>query len=227
MTRPLQLHISRVRSKPVPPGSKFEGFVAPVAAQVANMDRCIGVLLSDLKARGLYDNSVIVIVADHGDSLGEFRRWGHSYTMFPEVARIPLILRVPDRLRQRFTAQTEGVALSTDVTPTLYALLGHPPADLGPLFGRPLVRLTAAPPAADRGPQLLASSYGAVYVVLRDNGRNLFIADGVNNREYAFDLSQGTPLRVGVTAEVSSMNRGFIRDHLAGLARAYDFHPAP
>ncbi|MGE3705167.1 MAG: sulfatase-like hydrolase/transferase [Vicinamibacterales bacterium] len=228
MTRPLQLHIARVRSKPVKPGASYAGFVAPVAGQVEDMDACIGGLIDDLRARGMYDNTVIVLMSDHGDSLGEYRRWGHSYTMFPEVSRIPLIVRVPPRLRERFVADTDRVALSTDVTPTLYALFGYEPIDRGLLYGRPLVRPLGTPaPAADRGPQFLASSYGPVYAVVRDNGRTLFIADGVNNRDYAFDLSARTPVRVGVTAAVRAENRAFIRTHLGELAAAYDFHPAP
>ena len=226
-TLPQNLHISHVRSKPVPPGVSYPGFVAPVAAETARMDACFGAFIESLKTRGLYDDSVIVLTADHGDSLGESRRWGHSYTMFPEVVRVPLIVHLPGRVRDRFAVNPEAVALLTDLTPTFYALLGHPPADLGSLYGRPLLHDRHAPaPARSREPLLLASSYGPVYAVLRDEGRSLYIADGVNNTDYAFDLSSDSPIRVGVTDSARRDNQAFVRAQVDALADAYGFHPA-
>ena len=52
-------------------------------------------------------------------------------------------------------------------------------------------------------PALLASSYGPVYCVLRDNGQMLYIADGVNARDYAYDVSRLKPIRVGVTPRIA------------------------
>lgn len=226
-TLPQNLHISRVRSKPVPVGRSYAGFVAPVAAELERMDACLGSFVDNLRGVGIYDDSVIVLTADHGDSLGEWLRWGHSYTMFPEVIRIPLIVHVPPRLRERFSWDADRVALSTDITPSLYALLGHQPADRGPLFGRSLFQLTtrASESGADE-PQLLASSYGAVYAVLRGNGSLLYLADGINQREYAYDLSTDQPIRVGVTLNARETNRAFIRSRLDQLAGMYRFHPA-
>lgn len=226
-TLPQNLHISHVRSKPVPPGASYPGFVAPVAAETARIDACFGAFIDSLKTRGLYDESVIVLTADHGDSLGESRRWGHSYTMFPEVVRIPLIMHLPRRVRDRFAVDARAVALLTDLTPTFYAMLGHPPTDLGSLYGRPLLYDRQSPtPPLPREPLLLASSYGPVYAVVRDTGRSLYIADGVNNRDYAFDLSSDSPVRVGVTSAARRDNQAFIRTQVDALADAYGFHPA-
>lgn len=226
-TLPQNLHISHVRSKPVPAGASYPGFVAPVAAETARMDACFGAFIESLKARGLYDESVIVLTADHGDSLGESRRWGHSYTMFPEVVRIPLIMHLPTRVRDRFAVDAGTVALLTDLTPTFYAMLGHPPADLGSLYGRSLLNdRHAPPPPPPSEPVLLASSYGPVYAVLRDTGRSLYIADGVNNRDYAFDLSSDSAVRVGVTDSARRDNQVFIRTQVDALAKVYGFHPA-
>lgn len=76
-------------------------------------------------------------------------------------------------------------------------------------------------------PALVASSYGAVYGVLRDNGQSLYIADGVNVRDYAYDLHGLKPLRTGVTPEARRENRAFIREHVGALASIYHFTPAP
>ena len=68
--------------------------------------------IDDLKARQLYDDSVIVLTSDHGDSLGEEGRWGHAYTLFPEVLQVPLIVHLPPRLRAQFDLDEEEGTLS-------------------------------------------------------------------------------------------------------------------
>jgi hypothetical protein len=66
-----------------------------------------------------------------------------------------------------------------------------------------------------------------VYGVLRDNGALLYIADGVNARDYAYDLSGLKPIRVGITASMRAVNRAFIHDNVARLASIYHFTPTP
>jgi len=74
------------------------------------------------------------------------------------------------------------------------------------VFGRPLFTLSPEEEASyGRDWQMLASSYGPVYGVLR-NGRSLFIADAVNYQDYFFDLGGSAaaralrlPRRLGTT----------------------------
>jgi hypothetical protein len=224
-TLPQNIHISHVRSTPVPPGASYPGFEAPVAAAIERIDACFGGFVGFLKQAGLYDDSVIVLTSDHGDSLGESMRWGHSYTMFPEVVRIPLVIRVPSWLRADRTVSPGTLSFLPDVTPTLYSLLGHEPARLGALFGQPLFTPRGPDVSVRRAsPYLVASSYGPVYGVLRENGTRLYIADGVNNRDYAYDLT-GAAVRVGITAADRAANRSFIREQIRELARIYQFDP--
>src|SRR4029077_19555938 len=95
-----------------------------------------GRLMDFLKQQGLYDDSVIIVTADHGDLLGEEGRWGHSFWVYPEVMKIPLIVHVPAWLRDSFRTDLDSQVFSTDIAPSLYTLLGYQPRDLGPLFGR-------------------------------------------------------------------------------------------
>ena len=225
-TRALNLHISRLTVR-VAPDPALGGFHEPYAASVRRMDSCFGDFVSYLKRTQLYDDSIVIVTADHGDALGESNRWGHNYTMFPEVVRTPLIMHVPDRLRAALTADLDAAAYSTDITPSLYALLGYPL----PATGWPLGRSLFVPAGTDTSwrrqePVLLVSSYGPVYAVLRDNGTRLYIADGVNARDYAYDLHAVTPVRVGVTPEMRAENRAFIRDKVGALASLYHFSPA-
>jgi arylsulfatase A-like enzyme len=222
---PQDLHISHVRSRPIPAGRSYAGLFPPVAASVEEIDGCFGRFIEFLKERGLYNDSVVVLTSDHGDSLGEARRFGHSYTIFPEVMKIPLIIHVPPRLRATFTADPDAIAFSTDLAPTFYALAGHHPQDLGPFYGRPLFSRHEGGRSRADAPQLITSSYGAVYGVLQNNGTRLFIADGVNSRDYAYELDGNASTRVGVTAEERATSRRFIRAKLDELAVMYQFQP--
>ena len=114
------------------------GFYEPYATAVRRIDTCFGTFVEYLKDAGLYDNSVIVLTTDHGESLGEDGNWGHQFWLFPEDVRIPLIMHVPSAWRANVTTDLGRVTFSTDIAPTLYQLLGHDVRDLGPLFGMPL-----------------------------------------------------------------------------------------
>src|SRR6185436_8653094 len=121
--------------------------------------------------------------------LGDEGRWGHAYTVFPEVIRVPLIVHVPKDVRGAATADTETVAFTTDITPTLYKLLGHEPRDREPMFGMTLIGPDEAAVARRRHRgYLVASSYGPVYGVVSDNGQELYIVDGVNTAEHRYEF---------------------------------------
>lgn len=207
-TQPQNLHVSVIQREgaSVPNGESYPGFYAPYASRVRRIDAALGKFIEFLKARGLYEHSILVLTADHGDSLGEDGRWGHAYTLFPEIVRIPLLIRLPEYLRTKVASDPGGLAFSTDITPSLYYLLGHRPIQQNRLFGSPL--LTETPGERQRDPQaayLLASSYGAVYGLLSGSGRRLYIADGVNYQNYRFDLN-------GLSAESRPVNAQFQRE---------------
>ena len=169
-------------------GKSYPGFDAAYASRVERADACLGTFVAALKKRGLYDDSVIVVTGDHGDSLSEEGRWGHAYALFPEVVRTPLVLRLPRRLREGFTFDRDGQAFSIDITPTLYQLLGQGAPRLDPLLGRPLAARGRDPKAWRKDEQLIVSSYGPTYGLLEKTGR-YSIADGVNYKFYAYDLA--------------------------------------
>ena len=228
-TRPLDLHVSKVRSGRAPAGESYPGFSEAYAARVHRIDSCFGQFVDALKEIGLYDDSVIVVSADHGDSLGEEQRWGHAYTLFPEVMRIPIIVHLPPQIDERVAADLGRVAFSTDLTPTLYSLLGYRLSNLGPLFGAPLFDAPDVDWSHRRRESLfLASSYGAVYALLSQNGRRLYIADGINEREYAYEVTADVlGRRVGLTDDERHRSRAAIREQVGKLAAAYHFTPEP
>jgi hypothetical protein len=194
--------------------------------ELKRIDQAFGEFIDFLKKRDLYDNSIIVITSDHGDSYGEFGRWGHSDFLVPEVIRIPLIIHLPSEMRRKMVWDNEQVAFSMDVTPSIYYLLGHRPILNSELLGRPLFTETQAERQAYlRKDYLLVSSYAAVYGILSNDGDSLFVADAVNRRGYYYDFAQD-PLgtRNEINARVWNTGEKEVRRQVLLLDQAYDIH---
>jgi arylsulfatase A-like enzyme len=94
------------------------------AADVERMDRALGELLASLEAGGHLDRAWVVIVADHGELLGEHGRFLHTASLHQPLIRIPLLLRGPD-LQARTVREPVSII---DVAPTLAELAGVPAA---------------------------------------------------------------------------------------------------
>ncbi|MFA6004173.1 MAG: sulfatase-like hydrolase/transferase [Elusimicrobiota bacterium] len=227
--QPQDLHVSiidREGRKPVD-ARDYAGFYAPYASRVARMDACFGRFLAGLKQAGIYEDSVIVLTADHGDSLGEGDRWGHAYTIFPEILRVPLVIRAPRRLRSGLAWDLDRAVSLTDITPTLYELLGRPPWTDGEVLGRTLLASSREELARARRQELpVVSSYGPVYGLLRDNGRYLYINDAINFTSYYFDLAKDPKGETNlITPEIERSGDRAIRGHIESLNRFYRFQP--
>jgi arylsulfatase A-like enzyme len=89
-------------------------------SEIAFTDHHIGRFLDHLKSLGLYKNTIIMIVADHGEEFGEHGGKYHGPTLFEEVVHVPLIVKVPRFSRQRI----KNVVIGMDLAPTLLKLLG-------------------------------------------------------------------------------------------------------
>ncbi|MCX6552478.1 MAG: sulfatase-like hydrolase/transferase [Acidobacteria bacterium] len=223
-TQPQNIHVSAIarEGKSVPAGEAYPGFYPPYASRVKIVDAAFGRFLDALRELGLYDDSVVILTSDHGDSLGEDGRFGHAYTIYPEILRIPLLVHLPTWLRH-LSVDAEAVAMSTDITPSLYYMLGQRPTVNDPLFGRPLFTERPEERASHgRDAIVVGSSYGPVYGSLAGDGSSLFIADATNYREYRYDLTTGfagTP-RTATPAERAAAVRR-IREGLQQVARTY------
>jgi hypothetical protein len=223
-TQPLNIHIARINHEGGRPidDLNYGRFHAPYASRLRRIDGCFGNFIRFLKEHNLYENSVVVLSADHGDSLGEEGRWGHAYTIYPEVIRIPILIHLPESMRSLHYSP-KMVTFSTDITPSLYYLLGHRPILKHAFQGRPL--FTERPEeqgAYRRDHYLVASSYAAVYGVLSGDGTRLFISDGVNYRDSIFDLSSSyTGSGSQAPSSVRSEFQALIRGEIESLATWY------
>ncbi|MCA9969239.1 MAG: sulfatase [Anaerolineales bacterium] len=68
-------------------------------AEVAYQDRYLGYLFEILQQRQNHDDTLTVIVADHGDGLGEHGYFGHAFVAYQELVHVPLLLHWPAQLR--------------------------------------------------------------------------------------------------------------------------------
>jgi arylsulfatase A-like enzyme len=68
---------------------------------IANDDVGLGQLLDALKARGLFDDALIIVTADHGEYLGEHDLVEHSKDVYETALRVPLIVKLPGQKQGR------------------------------------------------------------------------------------------------------------------------------
>jgi hypothetical protein len=217
-TQPQNVHTVTLEQSRVS-GSRREISIS----ELRRIDVAFGEFIRFLQTRGLYDNSIVIVTADHGDAYGEFGRFGHSDFLFPEVIRIPLIVHLPPRMRQEFVWDPQEPAFSIDIAPSLYYLLGHRPTLNSELAGRPLFTQTIREQASYlRSQYFIASSYAPVYGILGHNGDTLFIVDAVNQRNYFYDLSTDPGgVHNLMTPKIRDANENLIRHEMRLIARAY------
>ncbi|WP_204106733.1 MULTISPECIES: sulfatase [Spirulina sp. CCY15215] len=79
-------------------------------AEVAAQDEQVGRFVEQLRDRGVLDNALLVICADHGEHLGEKRLLGHTNAIYNELARVPLIVRDASNAFPRSTIREEVVS---------------------------------------------------------------------------------------------------------------------
>jgi arylsulfatase len=93
-------------------------------AEIAFTDEMIGRLIERLKAGGLWENSVVILTADHGEALGEHGFWFcHGQNVMEELIHVPLIVRVPGADQGR---RIDELVSLVDVVPTVLDAAGLP-----------------------------------------------------------------------------------------------------
>lgn len=98
-------------------------YQAEYAAEITYCDHHIGRLLEGLKKHGFYDSSLIVLTADHGETINEHpNKLNHGMTVFETEIHVPLIMRLPG---SRFGGRRVSRLVShIDIVPTISELLG-------------------------------------------------------------------------------------------------------
>lgn len=117
------------------PAAKGTALFSRYLKAVGHVDGFIGRVLERLRVAGRLDNTVIVLVGDHGEAFGEHHgRRQHDIVPYEEVVRIPMLVHAPALLGA--PKRVTGLRQTLDLVPTLLDVLGVPWA--GKLPGRNL-----------------------------------------------------------------------------------------
>jgi arylsulfatase A-like enzyme len=229
-TQPENVHVLGLRERrgQHPITRDYAPFASDYASELERVDGCFGGFVEYLKARGLYDNSIIVLTADHGDALGEQGEWGHGRIVTAETLRVPLIVHLPGRMRN-WSYDTSQIAFNVDITPTLYYLLGHRPIIDQTELGRPLFTVSASEFGQYRQQSfLVGASYSPAFGVLYDNGNQLFVEDEAQHFERFFDLAADPQAKHDVlNRERRRRGEQDVRRELEAIAALFEYHYKP
>jgi len=150
-------------------------------ATISQIDAQVGRMIDTLKKAGLYDRTLIIYTADHGEFMGFHHLVLKGNNMYDPLAKVPLIIKFP---QQAYAGKvSDALVSSIDVTRTIVSEAGLKP---GPdMNGRPL-----RPVAAGQAPgRKLIFTETDTYIMVRSPTRKLLY--GGNTRDsFFFDLEK-------------------------------------
>ena len=129
----LFLHLFEPHTPYAPP-PPYDRYADPYDGEIATADAVVGRLLDQLRAQGLYDQTLVLLTSDHGEGLGDHGEDEHGVLLYREALQVPLVVKWPG-------ADGAGTRVATpvqlaDVAPTLKQAAGLV-VDAG-IAGRPL-----------------------------------------------------------------------------------------
>jgi choline-sulfatase len=136
---PLQYNTNKMLLGELPYGEReVEAVRGLYEGAMVYTDSLLKKIFDDLKRRGLWDRTLVIVTADHGEELHDHNRYFyHSPSLFDSAIHVPLLIKFPGQ-RRRILVE-ENVSL-LDIFPTVYDyFIGDPPA--GRFAGRTLLGL--------------------------------------------------------------------------------------
>jgi len=164
---------------PLAPTPHQEGALqAAYAQEIQWMDGELGTFLDWMRQEGHYDETAVMLTADHGVEFFDHGAWGHGTTLYDELLHVPLVLKLPggERAGERSRAQVRLL----DVAPTLAQLGGHPGETRWQ--GRSLLDVE------DRRPRVLFAEtryMGNLLTAVRSEGWKFIVSNAGNPRGHA------------------------------------------
>jgi arylsulfatase A-like enzyme len=152
--------------------------------EVEEVDRGLGTLLDGLRRSGMYDETLIVFVADHGEEFWDHGSIGHGRSLYRDQIHVPLVIKLPGGTRG---IRVPGPVSTANVAATIVDVVGLP----GTVAGQSLSAAWGGAPALPTTPVVsgMASS-------LEDPRRAVtfgswvYIRSAANGREELYDLAK-------------------------------------
>ena len=153
-------------------------------------DRHLGALIDGLRVRGLAENTLWIVLGDHGEAFGQHEgNYGHTFFLYDENVRVPFVVAVPGRISEQ--QRVRKIVSLVDAAPTIFDLLSIPPP--GEFQGRSMLQSGARM-------ALFFTDYSLGLVGLRD-GPWKFIYELESSRSRLFDTDQDRAERVDVSSD--------------------------
>jgi arylsulfatase A-like enzyme/Flp pilus assembly protein TadD len=203
-----------------PPAPYDQLFVDdPYRAEIAFADESFGTLRRHLEDLGVWDDTIVVFTADHGEGLGEHEETTHSMLLYDSTVHVPLIVRVPGAEGNRVVEESVG---TVDILPTVLDLVGVdiPAGVQGRSLAPALVRgatLEPRPLYAETLSPRLSHRWGELRALVFD-GRKYVFGPRPELFDLAADPRELSNLVASEPEEASAMQRrlaSFIRDNAA------------
>jgi len=105
---------------PYTPPAGYQDFEDPYDGEISFVDHQVGRLLTWLEENGKEDNTLVVIVGDHGEDLDQHGEGTHGLLIYDGTLRIPLLVKMPGRIEHRIIDDKVGLI---DIPPTVCELL--------------------------------------------------------------------------------------------------------
>jgi len=114
----LWIHLYDAHDPYDPPAPFKERYASqPYDGEIAYADSALGKLFAELRKHGLFDEALIAVMADHGESLGAHGENTHGIYLYDETLHVPLMIKLP--LNRSAGKQVETRVGLVDVAPTL------------------------------------------------------------------------------------------------------------
>ena len=207
------------RVRPTP--QQLEHLVRLYDGNLACVDREVGEIRKQMEAAGIWDRTLVIVSADHGDQLYEHSYIGHLDQVYEGALRIPLIVKFPKGAGP-LAARRRGFVDILDIAPTIadaFGVLGRGGSDRK-FIGRSLLPVALGAPgkeavfARSAGEQpkyaLRSGPLKAIYHTARDAGE---LYDVVADPDERNDLAAARPLeadyyRQAIRRFILQMRRG-------------------
>ena len=152
--------------------SSLRRVMALYYATISQIDHHVGRLINLLKAKGLYDNTIVIYTSDHGDYMGYHHRILKGYRMLEPLVRVPLIIKYPVDARSR--GRDERLVSNVDVAPALLSAAGLTPPQA--MAGMNLLDQNAGPDFvfAETESEYMVRSRTRKLLFHRDPGKSVF-----------------------------------------------------
>jgi choline-sulfatase len=183
---------------------------------VSYVDDQVGTLTGALTDAGFGGDTVVLLLADHGDMLGERGLW-YKMNFFEPACRIPFIVHAPERFAARRVRESASLV---DVLPTLIELAGGTLADCAtPLDGASLTAQLAGAPGRDEviGEYLAEGAIAPLVMIKR--GRFKFVHSPVDP-DQLYDLAEDPEELVNLAQAPGHEAR--VREFRAEVGRRWD-----